>query len=157
MVNTLERFNIYSVTKLDNQINDKGTVKQNIIFNTIIHRSACRGHSTLQPPVSNIDMVQSQTSTPAASIQHGVESTQSFRTTCKLSNCTLYFIHSYVRRIKVNNQFHSINSIHCIFPVKNIAITHPPSEGSILRASHTDNIQLLIPRGYTKNLVKSSA
>ena len=47
MMNTLERFHIYNVTKLDNQINDKGTVKQNIIFDTVIQRSSCRGHSTL--------------------------------------------------------------------------------------------------------------
>ena len=47
MMNTLERFHIYNVTKLDSQINDKGTVKINIIFDTIIQRSTGRGHSTL--------------------------------------------------------------------------------------------------------------
>ena len=36
MINTLERFYIYNVTKIDNQINDKGTAKQNILFDTII-------------------------------------------------------------------------------------------------------------------------
>ena len=36
IMNTLERFHIYNETKLDNQINDKRTVKQNIIFDTII-------------------------------------------------------------------------------------------------------------------------
>ena len=46
-MNTLERFHIYKVTKLDNQINDKGTVKQNIIFGTVIQRSSGREHSTL--------------------------------------------------------------------------------------------------------------
>ena len=47
MKNTLERFHIYNETKLDNQINDKGTVKQNIMFDTIVQKSSSRGHSTL--------------------------------------------------------------------------------------------------------------
>ena len=47
MMNTLERFHIYNETSLDNQINNKGTVKQNIIFDTITQRSSGRGHSML--------------------------------------------------------------------------------------------------------------
>lgn len=47
MMNTLERFHIYNETKLDNQINDKCTVKPNIIFDTIIQRNANRGQSML--------------------------------------------------------------------------------------------------------------
>ena len=47
MMNTLERFHIYNVTKLDNQINDKGTLKYNVIFDIIIQRDSHRGHSTL--------------------------------------------------------------------------------------------------------------
>ena len=47
MMNTLERFHIYNVIKLDNQINDKGTVKQNVIFDTITQRNSYRGHSML--------------------------------------------------------------------------------------------------------------
>ena len=47
MKNTLERFHIYNVTKLDSQINDKSTAKQIIIFDAIIQRSSGRGHSTL--------------------------------------------------------------------------------------------------------------
>ena len=43
IMNTLERFHIYNVTKLDNQVNNKGTVKQN----TIIQRSTGRGHLML--------------------------------------------------------------------------------------------------------------
>jgi hypothetical protein len=46
MMNTLERFNIYSETELGNGINDKGKVKQNIKFDTIIQRSG-RGHCML--------------------------------------------------------------------------------------------------------------
>jgi hypothetical protein len=37
----------YNVTKLDNQINDKGTVKYNVIFQTTIQRKSYRGHSPL--------------------------------------------------------------------------------------------------------------
>ena len=55
-MNTLERFHIYNITKLENKINDKGTAKQNIIFDTIIQRSAYRGH-LLPYPVSNTDLV----------------------------------------------------------------------------------------------------
>jgi hypothetical protein len=47
MMNTLERFHIYNEAKLDNQINDKCTVKPNIIFDMIIQRNANRGRSTL--------------------------------------------------------------------------------------------------------------
>ena len=35
-MNTLEKFYIYKDTKIDNQISDKGTVKQNILFDTTI-------------------------------------------------------------------------------------------------------------------------
>ena len=47
MINTLERFHIYNVTKLENQISDKVTAKQNVVFDTVIQRSSGRGHSTL--------------------------------------------------------------------------------------------------------------
>jgi len=45
MMNTLERFHIHNKTKLDNQINDKCTVKPNIIFDMTIQRNANRGQS----------------------------------------------------------------------------------------------------------------
>jgi len=38
MMNTLERFRIYNVTRLDNQINDKYGVKY-VILDTIIHKN----------------------------------------------------------------------------------------------------------------------
>jgi hypothetical protein len=47
MVNTLERFHIYNVTRLDNQINDKGTVIYNAKFDTLIKKNSYRGHSPL--------------------------------------------------------------------------------------------------------------
>ena len=45
MINTLERFHIYNVTRLDNQINDKCIVKYNAIFDIITHKNSHRGHS----------------------------------------------------------------------------------------------------------------
>jgi len=45
MMNTLERFHIYNVTRLENQINDHRRVKYNAIFDTRIHKNSCRGHS----------------------------------------------------------------------------------------------------------------
>ena len=47
---TLERFYIYDETKRNNQINDKSTVLQNIIVDTIIHTSTGRGHPIRQNP-----------------------------------------------------------------------------------------------------------
>ena len=40
MMNTIESFHIYDVMKLDNQTNDKGAVKYNVILDTIIQRSS---------------------------------------------------------------------------------------------------------------------
>jgi hypothetical protein len=45
MMNTLKRFQVYSVTRLDNQINDECTVKYYAIFDTIIHKNSYKGHS----------------------------------------------------------------------------------------------------------------
>jgi hypothetical protein len=44
MLNTLERFHIYKETAIDNQINDKHTVKPNIIFETITRYNPDKGH-----------------------------------------------------------------------------------------------------------------
>ena len=40
---TLEKFYIFRETKLENQINDKLTIKPNIIFETIVRHDHCRG------------------------------------------------------------------------------------------------------------------
>ena len=47
MMDTLEKFHIYKETKLENQINDKNTVTQNILFDTIIQKHTRRGHPSL--------------------------------------------------------------------------------------------------------------
>jgi len=47
MMDTLERFYIFRETKINNQINDKLTIKPNIIFKTIIQKDPHRG---LPPP-----------------------------------------------------------------------------------------------------------
>jgi len=44
-MNTLERFRIYNVTRLDNQIDDKCTVKYNATFDTVVRKNSHRGHS----------------------------------------------------------------------------------------------------------------
>jgi hypothetical protein len=43
MMDTLEKFHIFRETKLNNQINDKLTVKLNIIFETIVRHDHHRG------------------------------------------------------------------------------------------------------------------
>jgi hypothetical protein len=45
IMNTLEKFHICNEIKLDNQINDKCTIKSNVIFDTI--RNTSRGHVPL--------------------------------------------------------------------------------------------------------------
>ena len=44
MRDVLEIFHIYNETKVDNQINDRGTIKQNILFDTILQGHPARGH-----------------------------------------------------------------------------------------------------------------
>ena len=44
MMNTLKNFYIYKEMKANNQINDKGIFRHNIIFNTTIHRDTGTGH-----------------------------------------------------------------------------------------------------------------
>jgi len=46
-MNTPERFHIYNEAKLDNQSNDKCTVKYKVMFDTVIHKNSHRGHSPL--------------------------------------------------------------------------------------------------------------
>ena len=47
MINTLEIFHIYNETKIDNQINDKCTVRPDIIFNMLILKYTNKGQSSL--------------------------------------------------------------------------------------------------------------
>jgi len=42
MMDTLERYYIFCETKLSHQINDKLTLKSNIIFETIVHEDPHR-------------------------------------------------------------------------------------------------------------------
>jgi len=50
MMDTFERFYIFHERKLNNQINDKLTIKPNIIFDTIVQRDPHRGLSTTYNP-----------------------------------------------------------------------------------------------------------
>jgi hypothetical protein len=43
LMNTLEKFHIFRETKLNNQINDKLTVKPNVIFDTTVQQDPHRG------------------------------------------------------------------------------------------------------------------
>ena len=46
LVNTLENFHIYiyKETKVDNQMNERGTIKQNILYDAIFQGHPARGH-----------------------------------------------------------------------------------------------------------------
>ena len=48
MLYTIEGFHIYKETKAGNQINDKLTVRENAIFETIVQKDSYRG-STVPP------------------------------------------------------------------------------------------------------------
>jgi len=48
MLDTIEGFHIYKETKAGNQINDKLTVRENAIFETIVQKDSYRG-STVPP------------------------------------------------------------------------------------------------------------
>jgi hypothetical protein len=50
MMDTLEGLHIYEETKAGNQINDQMTVKENEIFETIIHQDPYRRRTAPQPP-----------------------------------------------------------------------------------------------------------
>jgi hypothetical protein len=53
MMDTLERFHIFRETKFNNQINDKLTVKANLIFETIVHEDPYRGHKSVRRLANN--------------------------------------------------------------------------------------------------------
>ena len=46
MLNTMEKLYIYKETKIDNQLNDKCTVKRNKIFDMLIQKDTDRAHIT---------------------------------------------------------------------------------------------------------------
>ena len=48
MMDMLERFHIYTITKENNQINDRNTVMQNILFDVLLQKTTSRGHPTYQ-------------------------------------------------------------------------------------------------------------
>jgi len=52
VMNTLEKFHIYNVTRLDNQINEKDKVKHNVIFGTLIQNNSYRGN----PPSNSLSI-----------------------------------------------------------------------------------------------------
>ena len=54
LMDTLEKFHIYDKTKKNNQINDKNTVQENIIFDRIIQANSGREHPIHQTPVLDI-------------------------------------------------------------------------------------------------------
>ena len=68
MMNTLERFHIYNITRLDNQITDKCTVAYNAIFDTIFSQKFIqKAFTALAVTACNrFDLAQPQTATLAA-------------------------------------------------------------------------------------------
>jgi hypothetical protein len=48
MLDTLEKFYIYRETKRNKQINDKLTVKPNVIFDLLVHKDTHRGYISSQ-------------------------------------------------------------------------------------------------------------
>jgi hypothetical protein len=50
MLDTSEKFYIYKETKRNNQINDKFTVKPNVIFDILVHKDPQITHTSSQQP-----------------------------------------------------------------------------------------------------------
>lgn len=50
MLDTIGKFYIYKETNINNQINDKQTVRSNIIFETLVQKDINRAHTTPQQP-----------------------------------------------------------------------------------------------------------
>ena len=44
MMDTLEKFHIYNITKANNQINDRNTVTQNILVDVVLQQTTSRRH-----------------------------------------------------------------------------------------------------------------
>ena len=63
MMDTLERFHIYKDTKLENQINDRNTITQNILFDMIIQKSQVEGIPNNRLSQNSSNRAQSQSST----------------------------------------------------------------------------------------------
>jgi len=51
MIYALEKFHMYNETKINNQINDKCTVRPNIVYDMLILKYTKRGQSPLQLPL----------------------------------------------------------------------------------------------------------
>ena len=62
---TLEGFHIYKETKAGNQINDRLTVRENAIFETIVQEEPCRGRAAPQQPTARNNSVVGSHSPPA--------------------------------------------------------------------------------------------
>jgi len=56
MMDTLEKFYIFRETKISNQINDRLTIKPNIIFKTIVQKDPHRGLPT-STQIATLDSV----------------------------------------------------------------------------------------------------
>lgn len=59
MIDTLEKFHIHKETKPENQVNDKNTVKQNILFDTIIQENPGRGQPRQRHSQNDTGLIQS--------------------------------------------------------------------------------------------------
>ena len=70
MMDTLERFYIFQETKINNQINDRLTIKPNIIFETIVQKDPHRWLPTAYKQLSNGAWL-SLTSSPLVPTQKG--------------------------------------------------------------------------------------
>jgi hypothetical protein len=57
MMDTLESFHIYKETKANNQINNRLTVRENAIFETIVQEDPYRGHAAPSQKTARINSV----------------------------------------------------------------------------------------------------
>jgi hypothetical protein len=82
MLDTQEKINIYKETRINNQINDKCTVKPNVIFGTLILEDTdrvniTRTSSSAHTSVTSSDRTQTHTSNHPASLNRKYTHTHS--------------------------------------------------------------------------------
>jgi hypothetical protein len=94
-MNTLEKFHIYDMMRSENQINNKCTMKPNILFDTLILNNPNRGHkqrNSLFKPDHELSLRLSGVTKP--SVYAKIENIWRWRPTFpQIAHSTFYKIH----------------------------------------------------------------
>jgi hypothetical protein len=99
LMNTLEGFHIYKETKANNQINDRLTVRENAVFETIIQEDSYRGHATPRFRTTKKTLSCRKSFTPAGSESYtGTAACQLLHDNPAMSNTTYTLTHATIHK-----------------------------------------------------------